>query len=319
MATAIATSPESSHVTPTNGGKRLVKSKSGLKIVCQHDRESAPWDMAEPHWTLDKEVTTCLGCQAKFDFIKRKHHCRRCGHIFCNKCCGSKVQFHRMGFVDPVRVCTPCATVTKQEEDFFNTHLKLLFAGVTFNVSTSTKTIESPLSDVIQNDLQPMRQDRASPSLSSFSADKDKLGPGCGILYNCKLSSDQRYLLFDCHESVTSSPAITPTVDAAKVPSIGEQIAKEEELEGKSNGLNVIRPVELSKVMDVETHNAEKQGAEAVTLQLKVSPTEQMSIRLDSPPEPSRKPSVMFIGALVKGLRMVFESRRQFEVEDELE
>ena len=34
-----------------------------------------------------------------------------------------------MGFVDPVRLCTPCATVTKQEEEFFNTHLKLLFAG----------------------------------------------------------------------------------------------------------------------------------------------------------------------------------------------
>ena len=41
-------------------------------------------------------------------------------------------------------------------------------------------------------------------------------------------------------------------------------------------------------------------GAEGVTLQLKVSPTEQMSLKLESPPEPSRKPSVLFIGALVK-------------------
>ena len=44
--------------TPPSGAKRLVKSKSGLKIVCQHDRECAPWDMAEPHWVPDKEV--CL-------------------------------------------------------------------------------------------------------------------------------------------------------------------------------------------------------------------------------------------------------------------
>ena len=57
MATAaIASNSEVSNVTPTSGGKRLVKSKSGLKIVCQHDRESAPWDMAEPQWTPDKEV-----------------------------------------------------------------------------------------------------------------------------------------------------------------------------------------------------------------------------------------------------------------------
>ena len=41
-------------------------------------------------------------------------------------------------------------------------------------------------------------------------------------------------------------------------------------------------------------------GAEGVTLQLKVSPTEEMCLKLESPPEPSRKPSVLFIGALVK-------------------
>ena len=55
-AATIAANSESSNVTPSSGGKRLVKSKSGLKIVCQHDRESAPWDMAEPQWTPDKEV-----------------------------------------------------------------------------------------------------------------------------------------------------------------------------------------------------------------------------------------------------------------------
>jgi len=312
MATAtVATNLESSNVTPTSGGKRLVKSKSGLKIVCQHDRESAPWDMAEPQWTPDKEVTTCLGCQAKFDFIKRKHHCRRCGHIFCNKCCSSKVQFHRMGFVDPVRLCTPCSTVTKQEEEFFNTHLKLLFSGATFNVCSSVKEIESPLSDEIQSNLKQSDEDRRSPSVfSSFSTDKDKLSLGRAILYNCKLSSDQRFLIFDCHESVTSSPAITPTrADADNPKNIGD----------KSLAINVIRPIDLSKITDAETHNAEKQGAEAVTLQLKLSPTEEMTLKLESPPEPSRKPSVLFIGALIKGLRMVFESRRQFEVEEELE
>jgi hypothetical protein len=36
--------------------KRLVKSKSGLKMVCQHARENAPWDMEEPLWVDDQEV-----------------------------------------------------------------------------------------------------------------------------------------------------------------------------------------------------------------------------------------------------------------------
>ena len=79
------------------------------------------------------------------------------------------------------------------------------------------------------------------------------------ILYNCKLSSDQRHLLFDCHESVTSSPAITPSIDGDKSSRFGDQQqSPQDEDEGK--GFNVIRPIDLSKIIDVETHNAEKQG-----------------------------------------------------------
>ena len=80
------------------------------------------------------------------------------------------------------------------------------------------------------------------------------------ILYNCKLSSDQRYLLFDYHESVSSSPAVTPSIDADKTLVSEEQNGKQDDTEGKNNGINVIRPVDLTKIMDVETHNAEKQG-----------------------------------------------------------
>merc|ERR1712113_1094474 len=193
-----------------------------------------------------------------------------------------------MGFVDPVRLCTPCSTVTKQEEEFFNTHLKLLFSGATFNVCTSKRKIESPLSDESPNDLQAQNGERESPSLSSLSI-------GRGILYNCKLSSDQRYLLFDCHESVTSSPAITPTIDGDQINNLQEHKDNQDSQNGKNIGINIIRPVDLVKITDAETHNAEKLGAEAITLQLKISPTEEMSIKLESPPEPSRKPSVLFI------------------------
>ncbi|KAH8830771.1 hypothetical protein DL96DRAFT_971411 [Flagelloscypha sp. PMI_526] len=30
--------------------------------------------------------TTCRGCQRRFTFILRRHHCRRCGKIYCDKC-----------------------------------------------------------------------------------------------------------------------------------------------------------------------------------------------------------------------------------------
>lgn len=51
-----------------------VRSKSGLKILCQHERGVPPWNLEEPHWVKDEEAPNCMNgkCQAKFDFIRRR-------------------------------------------------------------------------------------------------------------------------------------------------------------------------------------------------------------------------------------------------------
>jgi hypothetical protein len=37
-------------------------------------------------WMSDKDASHCLGCGCVFSFLKRKHHCRLCGRIFCADC-----------------------------------------------------------------------------------------------------------------------------------------------------------------------------------------------------------------------------------------
>ncbi len=35
-------------------------------------------------WSNDETIKTCLNCEKEFIFIlRRKHHCRRCGLVFC--------------------------------------------------------------------------------------------------------------------------------------------------------------------------------------------------------------------------------------------
>jgi hypothetical protein len=41
--------------------------------------------LAEAQWASDKEAECCKNCEAKFSVSKRKHHCRHCGGIFCNR------------------------------------------------------------------------------------------------------------------------------------------------------------------------------------------------------------------------------------------
>ncbi|XP_012502517.1 PREDICTED: zinc finger FYVE domain-containing protein 21 isoform X2 [Propithecus coquereli] len=125
----------SSGVAARRDAKKLVRSPSGLRMVPEHRAFGSPFGLEEPQWVPDKECPRCMQCDAKFDFITRKHHCRRCGKCFCDRCCGQKVSLQRMCFVDPVRQCAECALVSHKEAEFYDKQLKVLLSGATFLVS----------------------------------------------------------------------------------------------------------------------------------------------------------------------------------------
>ena len=67
---------------------------------------------AESRWQADHEATHCPVCQAAFGMFQRKHHCRRCGRVFCGSCCGHRIT---LGSSDkPERACAACASAVAQ-------------------------------------------------------------------------------------------------------------------------------------------------------------------------------------------------------------
>ncbi|TRY57888.1 hypothetical protein DNTS_014405 [Danionella cerebrum] len=61
-----------------------------------------------PEWVPDEACNSCIACKAPFTVIRRKHHCRSCGKIFCSRCSAHSAPLPRYGQVKPVRVCTHC-------------------------------------------------------------------------------------------------------------------------------------------------------------------------------------------------------------------
>lgn len=61
-----------------------------------------------PIWVPDELVSVCTLCSLQFTFIRRKHHCRNCGQIFCNNCSSHFMPLLHYGFNKPVRVCNLC-------------------------------------------------------------------------------------------------------------------------------------------------------------------------------------------------------------------
>ncbi|CAH8544049.1 unnamed protein product [Schistosoma turkestanicum] len=51
---------------------------------------------------------SCASCNRPFTLIRRRHHCRRCGYIFCSKCCNYWQSIEGLATNKPVRICSEC-------------------------------------------------------------------------------------------------------------------------------------------------------------------------------------------------------------------
>ena len=68
-------------------------------------------------WKPNAHATKCEKCSVPFTFMTRKHHCRRCGGIFCDACTKKRRTLsdpliesgQRAGVVPDLRVCDNCA------------------------------------------------------------------------------------------------------------------------------------------------------------------------------------------------------------------
>lgn len=85
----------------------------------------------------DAESATCFGCNLEFDTVNRRHHCRRCGLLYCDSCSSYKCLIHPAEAVyppdwdsmlssfdprEPLRVCRGCYDhLQPQQEELLRT------------------------------------------------------------------------------------------------------------------------------------------------------------------------------------------------------
>ncbi|KYO47939.1 lateral signaling target 2-like protein [Alligator mississippiensis] len=58
-----------------------------------------------PRWMPDSSCSQCSACHAPFTLLRRRHHCRNCGKIFCARCSPHTAPLPHYGQPKPLRRC----------------------------------------------------------------------------------------------------------------------------------------------------------------------------------------------------------------------
>ncbi|CAG2114657.1 unnamed protein product, partial [Medioppia subpectinata] len=100
-----------------NVGQRAIDTLSYVttnvsQMTARPSKVLADWmadKIAPSYWVPNNRILHCGGCDKEFEQLDQKHHCRLCGHGFCEDCSSKSRPVPERGWGDqPVRVCDQC-------------------------------------------------------------------------------------------------------------------------------------------------------------------------------------------------------------------
>ncbi|XP_021756596.1 protein FREE1-like [Chenopodium quinoa] len=95
--------------------KALDQSAEKKKGFADWMNKLKPVNEEKDHWVPDEAVSKCTGCGGDFSAFNRRHHCRNCGDVFCDKCTQGRTPLTLEDNAQAVRVCDRCmAHVTQR-------------------------------------------------------------------------------------------------------------------------------------------------------------------------------------------------------------
>ena len=92
---------------------RESKGDQGLSVKQKVTKDQL--GMVKPMFIPDHWTPNCINCDSKFTFLRRRHHCRACGQVFCSNCCSEKYPLMYMRG-EPARVCKPCKSALEEQK-----------------------------------------------------------------------------------------------------------------------------------------------------------------------------------------------------------
>ncbi|KAI8065804.1 hypothetical protein BC940DRAFT_223078, partial [Gongronella butleri] len=110
----LPTAPAAS--TPTAPGPPPMEHMNRTSTAASDERTLT--DLRPRHvWENDRQAAECRRCNRRFNFLVRRHHCRRCGQIVCDRCSSHRIRLPVEELVEDPMISTahyPIIAMTPQ-------------------------------------------------------------------------------------------------------------------------------------------------------------------------------------------------------------
>eukprot|EP01041_Mallomonas_annulata_P011976 gene11976-25081_t len=159
--------------------------------------------MLRCRWVPDDEVINCTGCHLLFTTVFRKHHCRKCGGVFCDQCSSLRALIprnlmlfppHKESFAsipgfspenasnEPQRVCATCFESLKDEQPGLRNLVSKAYKETYVSRESLGRYLNSPYVMTLESEIK-----KACYTLINFTTDL-KIGKDLPkeLLWNAK-------------------------------------------------------------------------------------------------------------------------------------
>ncbi|XP_074279102.1 protein FREE1 [Silene latifolia] len=143
-------------IRPSEASKSLEVPSEKKKGLGDWITKLKPVNEEKDHWVPDEAVSKCTGCGSDFGAFNRRHHCRNCGDVFCDKCTQGRTPLTSEENAQPVRVCDRC------------------MAEVTHRLSKAKEAASRPVTFQSHEDLAKKLQEEMEKNLRISSGSKSK-------------------------------------------------------------------------------------------------------------------------------------------------
>ncbi|OAD76043.1 hypothetical protein PHYBLDRAFT_110566 [Phycomyces blakesleeanus NRRL 1555(-)] len=142
-------------------------------------------------WEADRQALECRRCARRFNFLVRRHHCRRCGLVVCDRCSGHRIRLPFEHIIqDPVTDPSHQALIAMYPQRVCDACVRPI-----------AKNIIPPLSRYEQSPVvaSPMQRSKSAQSLMAEC-------PVCGANFMGVRQNEQEHHLQKCLN--TGSPPV---------------------------------------------------------------------------------------------------------------